>query len=101
MKIVSEPCKTRKLLSYLFDFPWPLSLRHCIIEYNAMPAENGVMAIMKTPIDTYMGEKLPTPSKGEVCMKINFGWVFIQYLDEENTNLIVVMSVDGNIVNFI
>ena len=96
--IISEPSKTRKLVKYLFDFPWPLAARHCFLEFNAVPVEKGVVITMKTPVGKYLQEDLPALERGATQMWVRVGCIHVEFVNENETRIIFLISADGNIV---
>ena len=102
--ILSEPTITRKLTKFHYWFPWPLSNRQCLIEFNAFPiiSQKGCMIMMRTPeSENYMGKKTPPFEPGEVKMWVRIGCLYAQIVDENTTKVTFMVSADGNIVRVI
>jgi hypothetical protein len=54
---------------------------------------------MRTPeSENYLGEKIPPFAEGEVKMWVRIGTLYAEYVDEETTLIVFVVSADGNIV---
>jgi hypothetical protein len=101
IKIFEQPTKTRILQKYQFSFPWPLSERHCMIEVHSVPMNQAVSIVLKTPQEKYyLGKKIFEGNEGETWMRINVGCIFVEYLEENKTRLIIMTSCDPNIVRF-
>jgi hypothetical protein len=102
--VIAEPTITRKLARFHFWFPWPMSDRQCIIEFNALPIpeKNACMITMRTPLsENYLDRKIPQFDDGEVQMSVRTGCLYAQSLDENTTKIVFVVNADGNIVKFI
>ena len=95
----SDPSKTKKLLKYIFDFPWPIAERHCVLDFFARPRENSLLIVYYTPeYKKYFDFDIPEPAPGETRMRVNIGSIFVEYLNENQTKLTILTSADGNIV---
>jgi hypothetical protein len=101
VQVYSEPTKTRKLLKYLFEFPWPLSDRHLVLEFYAVPMQNCVMIAMKTPTsEKFLDENVPQPQPGETRIQVNLGCIFVEHISETESKLTIMMSANANVVIF-
>lgn len=97
--IYEQPTKTRVLLKYIFDFPWPLSERHCFLEFYSVPMNKALMIINRSPVENnYLGRALPKVHRGETFMRVNLGCLLVEYLSENQTRLTIMNSCDANIV---
>jgi hypothetical protein len=99
-EILASPTMTRKLVKYHFWFPWPVSDRHCIVEFNALPLpdRHACMVTMKTPSsENYMNMKIPALNEGETRMWVRTGCLYIEYIDPVRTRVTYVVTCDLNI----
>ena len=102
--LLAEPTITRKLTKYHFWFPWPLSNRQCVLEFNAVPliSQKACLITMKSPeSENYMRTKIPPFEDNEVRMWIRIGCLYAQMIDENSTLVKFMISADGNIVRYI
>ena len=99
-EIFSSPTMTRKLVKYHFWFPWPVSDRHCVIEFNAvpLPERHACMVTMRSPSsENYMNIKIPQLNEGETRMWVRTGCLYIEFIDPEHTRVTYVVNCDLNI----
>ena len=99
--IYATPTITRKLTKYHFWFPWPVSDRHCILDFNAvpLPSRKATLITMKTPTsENYLNMKIPALAKDEVRMWVRVGCLYAEYVDVNKTRVIFMINSDMNIV---
>lgn len=93
----------RKLIKNHYWFPWPVSDRHCVLEFNAIPVPHRRASIitMRTPTsENYLNFKIPPLKDGQVRMWVRVGCLYAQYVDTDKTKVIFMVNSDMNIVKF-
>lgn len=102
--VYHSPTMTRKLVKYLFWFPWPVSDRHCVMEFNALPLvqRRALIVTMKSPTsENYLNFKIPALRDGETRMWVRVGCLYAEYIDENRSKVVFMINSDMNIVRFI
>ncbi|OMJ86739.1 hypothetical protein SteCoe_11675 [Stentor coeruleus] len=98
--VYHSPTMTRKLVKYLFWFPWPVSDRHCVMEFNALPLvqRRALIVTMKSPTsENYLNFKIPALRDGETRMWVRVGCLYAEYVDENRTKVVFMINSDMNI----
>lgn len=91
----------RTLTQYRYSLPWPIHDRELCIATSVFPIEESksCLIVERTPVRShYLGFPVPPLNPGSVAMTVTTSCMNIMYIEEELTQVTLVISANPNIV---
>ena len=87
-------------MKYNFWFPWPLNNRECLLEFSTypVPEEQGVLLLMRSPKENYLGTDLPQIDNQTVRMTVPIGCLYIRYIFPKLTQVTILVKANASII---
>ena len=98
---IYEPSKFRKLVRYLYEFPWPVSNREIVLECAGFPGAQTKSALLtlRSPTRPHLlGFPVPPATEGLVRCDVPIGLVNLMILEPELTQISMVFNVNPHVV---
>lgn len=93
----------RTLTQYRYRLPWPIHDRELCVATSVYPVveSKSCLIVERTPLRShYLGFPVPALSPGSVAMSVATSCMNIMYIEEELTQVTLIISADPNIVPF-
>lgn len=93
----------RTLTQYRYRLPWPIHDRELCIATSVFPVieSKSCLIVERTPLRShYLGFPVPPLSPGSVAMSVATSCMNIMYIEEELTQVTLIVSANPNIVPF-